>query len=305
MALTLESLAINPEQVSKEIEDMLRTEVDRRKLNGVLIGLSGGLDSTVAAKLSVRAIGAYRVKGLFIHERECNPKAIGYARRAANDSRISLEEQDMTEELKKLGVYNYILSYIPGVLRLKEGGIRLFHLIHNLQSKELPFLEYLKGTDNWIIKKGIERMFQKCAVRERRLANYAREHNLLYVDGGNKSESLLGIDTKDVVWDIAPLSGLYRTQIIQLGRHLELPEVIVNRPADTDMIPGTNDKYLGGFGLTSDKIDLVLYGFENQMSSRDIAGQLGLKEAKVDELREIVGLVEKRRHSERSYKLMP
>jgi NAD+ synthase len=96
--------------------------------------------------------------------------------------------------------------------------------------------------------------------------------------------SKFGIDNNA---DIMPLSNLYRTQILQLAKHLEIPEKILSKPPSPDIIPGVDDKYLYLIGLPSEKVDLVLFGLREGMSPEDISEQMNVTLPKVEYIKEL------------------
>lgn len=93
-----------------------------------------------------------------------------------------------------------------------------------------------------------------------------------------------------------PLKNVYRNHILQIGEYLNIPNEILNRRPNPDMIPGVTDKYLSYLNLNALQIDLILIGMEKKISAKKIASQIDIKEEKVQEIFEIVKLTEMQRN---------
>ena len=127
----------------------------------------------------------------------------------------------------------------------------------------------------------------------------AEEHNLLVVGSAHKSEDMLGLFVKfgvDDVADLMPLKNLYRSQILQLAAYLGVPEEILARTPNPDLIPGVEDKYMDMIGLSYDTLDPLLYGLEHGLADEEIASQLGLPLEQVRQIRSVVSLTEHMRN---------
>jgi NAD+ synthase len=115
-----------PDQLALKIEDFIRGSVKRFDKNGVIIGLSGGIDSSVVSFLSVRALGKDRVFGLIMPEKESSPENIRDAEEIADSLGIKYEKIDLTPFLEELGVYKLVP---PGISRSKlvlTKGLEIF-----------------------------------------------------------------------------------------------------------------------------------------------------------------------------------
>jgi len=120
---------------------------------------------------------------------------------------------------------------------------------------------------------------------------YADLHRLLVVGTAHKSEDLLGLYVKfgiDDSADLMPLKRLYRSHILQIARHVGVPETVLQRTPNPEMLPGVEDKYMDVLRIPSAAADLVLLGIEEGMQDGEIARETGVALAKVAEVREIV-----------------
>lgn len=275
------------EKKIQEIAASIRNKADALGRKGVVVGLSGGLDSSVVAALCVEGVGNRRVTGLTLPEREGNPDAARYAGEIAAHLGIGLKTKDITRALAGLGVYANVLSRVP-TRRLKAVAVRKY-----LAGKDgNAFLEFLKGGGDAVLRKGIANLYSKARIRTVFLFAYAEEHSLLFADSCNRSEYALGLFPKGDGADVTPLKDLYRTEVLELARCLKLPEGIISRPADTDMIPGFPDKYLDIFGIPSERMDIVLRGFQQGVPPGETARRAGVSEEQVREIGEVIRLTE-------------
>jgi NAD+ synthase len=129
--------------------------------------------------------------------------------------------------------------------------------------------------------------------RARLLAEYlvADPKNLLVVGSAHKSEDLVGLYVKfgvDDCADLMPLKNLYRTQTLMLAKYLKVPEAVLQRTPNPDLLPGVEDKYMDMLGIPAETVDLLLYGLEHNMQDDDISAQLGIPREKVGEVRTLI-----------------
>lgn len=298
MELKKEILNIDCEVVLEKIQNFIQLKTRELQRDGVILGLSGGVDSTVVATLCVRALGESKVLGLFLPEKEGNPQALKDGKFIAGWLGIKTKLVDITPSLETFGVYNFIYSKIP-TRTLKEKLTQIMY--RNLEKKygEDPFMYGLKGTSDKLISKGLAHFKIKHRMRMVAVYFYGESNNLLVVGAANKSEGSTGLFCKfgiDNNADIMPIANLYRTQIIQLARYLKVPERIINKPPSPDIIPGVEDKYIYITGLPSEKVDLILFGLEKGMEPEIISQEVGVPVPKVNYLKELIERSSHMRH---------
>ncbi len=290
MKLTPNSLKINPEKVSKKIEEFIRKKFKESKKEGIVIGISGGLDSTVVLKLCINAIGKEKVIGVILTEKQGNPDAERYALFVAKKLGIKTRTIDISGSLKNLGVYNFPLSYLPG-RKLKAFAVKKFINFYKSRHKKNPFFDSIAGKKNALVLKSRAGSYAKQRTRLVYLYYFADKNNLLAVGSAHRSEDLTGLFVKfgiDDNADLMPLKDLYRTQILEIARYLKIPEEIIRRTPNPDIIPGIDDKYKDLLGINYEVVDLILYGVEKGMKNEDIAKQLKINKGKVKKIREII-----------------
>jgi len=228
-----------PDQLALKIEDFIRGSVKRFDKSGVIIGLSGGIDSSVVSFLSVRALGKDRVFGLIMPEKESSPENIRDAEEIANSLEIKYEKIDLTPFLEELGVYKLVP---PGISRSKlvlTKGLEIFkkrrgvRMIHSLGILGV-------ATPDELSQRVTAIMLPKLRMRSLILYYHAALKNLLVVGTTNKTEYLLGHYDKygDGACDIEPIRGLYKTEVRRLAEYLGVPRKIIDKPPTHDLFAG-------------------------------------------------------------------
>jgi NAD+ synthase len=291
MAFSKSVLDIDPEKACMKIEEMIRTSVyDYYSRRGIVIGLSGGLDSAVSAALSVRALGADKVFGMLLPERDSNPISSEYGAMQAEQLGIEYRKVDISPFIEAFGVYEkrdaVVRKIFPGIPEpfkfrlvlpqnlLDEDRINAYSIEVLLQDgtvkkKRLPFRDYLELMAANDIKQRT-RMIQLYYEAERR--------HYIVCGTTNLSETIQGFFVKfgDGGVDIEPIANLYKKQVYDLGRHLGVIEEILMRTPSPDTYSyavSDEDFY---FCMPYDKLDYILYGVENNVPKEKVATALGL-----------------------------
>lgn len=243
MKLTPSILDLDWSEVETKIQRFIKDYVEKSGANGVVLGLSGGIDSCTAAALSARAIGGDKVLGLILPEKETyNIKDVEHAELVAEKFGFKKEIIDITSTLEAF--YDSIPTFDP--------------------------------SDN-VCKGNI-----KARTRMVYIYYYANRLNMLVCGSSDKSETMIGYFTKwgDVAADISPIMDLYKTQIRKLAQHIGVPKEIVAKPSSPALWPGQLAEE--ELGIKYEDLDLILYGLEHFMKTEEIAKQLGLRKELVD-----------------------
>lgn len=295
--LNEKSLEIAPQQWCSDIETFIRTKFIESKKKGILVTVSGGLDSSVAAALVTRAVGKGKVTALMLPERFGNPEANLYGKLIIKQLDIKSKKIYINPIIRGLKISDFLLTFLGG---------RAFwqNRIEKVQQKKGDevyngYLKMLRGERLETFQKYTSKINGRQRARLLYAYKYAEDNNLLLVGATHKTERSVGLFAKfgiDDCADIMPLKNIYRSQILQIGQHVGVPAEILNRTPNPDMVPGVTDKYVSYLELPAQQVDLILLGLENKMTPKEIAEQIKVREEKVLEVQEIVRLTEMQRN---------
>jgi NAD+ synthase len=238
-----EYLLIDSRRTAEVLESFLRGYVEASGASGVVLGLSGGTDSSVLAALAVRALGPERVVALVMPDSESSYQSLRDAEEVARLLGLRVLKVDITG-----GVEFVLRSFGDGYAtapRVAKGNVKA--------RLRMVLLYYL-----------------------------ANKYNMLVLGSSDKSEWLLGYFTKwgDGAADIYPLLNLYKTQVRLLGDYLGVPEHICWKPSTPDLWPG--QRATDELGADYDVIDPVLYHYvELGLGVGEISRRLGVEESLV------------------------
>jgi len=289
-----ELLSIDAKDKAGQIENHIRHITAENRVDGILMGLSGGLDSTVLVTLAVRALGKDKAHVYFLHDRNSEKDSMDKARFVAEGLGLKLN-----------------IGSIDAVMREKEKDAAFFKFISTLPSFVLPFMaslyyivvgetpymttlrkEELKKSKfrRWLyanIVNGLEEMFDgPCATRRVVLERIAKEKNLLIIGSGNLSEDLTGWFTVNGIDNMphSPIMGLLKTQVRQLAEYLKIPAEVQKRAPSADVLRGADDTL--ALGMSFDRMDIILYGIEHKISDDEIM-EYGLTKNQIAGIRRI------------------
>lgn len=290
-------LKIDCTKESRHIEEFIRKQVfEDFRSKGIVIGISGGIDSAVVAALSVRAIGEDKVIGLILPEKESNPISAQYAELLIDKLGIRKETVDITPMLENFGAYEkrgmivrnnfpdfnsawkFRLVMPQNLLEKDRFNISLLEVQApegNVKSKRLSKEDYLGMVAATDIKQ---------RVRMIMLYYFAEKHNYIVAGTTNLPETLQGFFVKygDGGVDIEPIAHLYKTQVFQLAEYLEIPREIIDRTPSPDTYSFVvSDKELY-FCLPYETLDLLLYAKLNNVPRIQINNTLGLSDEQID-----------------------
>ncbi len=284
---------IDAPAVAARIEEFIRRELDAHERDGAIIGISGGIDSSVVGTLLVRALGRERVLALVLPERDSNPQSRADALSEVERLGVAHREIDLTPVLEALGVYGLLhLDVLPG-RKVKEGIVAWQHRRHTGEGGETPFRGGLMGTrglgkDQRFVDRGLAYSRVKPRLRMLTLYYVAEQENRLVVGTTNHSEYMTGFFVKsgDGATDVEPILGLYKTQVRRLAEHLGVPGEIVRKAPSPDLLPGIVDE--AALGIDYETLDRILDGFERGLDPAHVAVTRAASDAQVRDVRELV-----------------
>jgi len=306
--ILVQGLNLNCRAELHRIASVLREQVaSRLKRRGIVVALSGGIDSSVTAAICVHALGADRVLGLCLPERESSTQSEELAVALAKSLGIELITTDVTGMLEAAGCYRLrneairelVPSYGEGyrcklVLSSIANGAR--YAVPSLivgspdgasQKVRLNAATYLKIVAATNFKQ-----------RVRKTMEYYHADRLQYAVAGtpNRLEYDQGFFVKngDGAADVKPIAHLYKSQVYELADFLELPDMIRQRHPTTDTFSMEQSQEEFYFGVPLPTLDLCLYAKNCGFSPRDAASLTGLS---ADTVTSIYDMIEAKRRA--------
>ena len=303
-------------RVVQSLQTFIREQVNNNfRKRGVVIGISGGIDSAVAVKLCCDAVGKENVLGVILPEKESNPQSQEFAKKYCEKLGIKYEIEDITSIIDSSEIYQtrekIVEKYFPDYNQLCKYRIVFSENFDN-DGLSIPYLEVIDGNEQiHKIKLSLNDYFTitaatniKHRIRMTRLYFHAEKNNFLVCGTTNKAEFQQGYFVKygDGGVDIEPLANLYKTQIYQLGKYLEIPHEIIDRTAapDTWSFDVSDEEFF--YSLPYEIVDLVLFAKEKSVTLNDICSILDLKEEKV---KRILSSIERKLQASKTSRIFP
>ncbi len=284
--------AAETEKITTRIKHVV-SRVFRRQ--GLVVALSGGIDSSVVGALCVCALGKERVFGLLMPEKDSSAETLRLSELIADHLGIERHHEDITPVLEAVGCYRWrddairqvIPEYtddskckivLPSVT--EDDRLRIFSVVVELPdgrqiTRRLTHRAYLHIVAASNFKQRTRKMFE-----------YFHADRLNYAVAGtpNRLEYDQGFFVKlgDGAADIKPIAHLYKTQVYQMAEFLGVPEEIRRRPPTTDTYSMPQSQQEFYFSLPYDKLDYCLYGLNHGIDAAEVGKAVGLTDRQVE-----------------------
>ncbi|WP_437683198.1 NAD(+) synthase [Sorangium sp. So ce131] len=289
-------LRIDAPAVAQEIEQAIRDQVfGKLRRRGAVVGISGGIDSSVVSTLCARALGKEKVLGIFMPERDTSDDALRLGKLLAEQLGIEAVIENIKPALTGLRCYerqdeairmvypDYNESWkfkitLPSILesdRLNVSQLTAQPPGEEPRVKRMPLNAYLQLVAATNFKQRIRKMMEYYHADRLNYA-VAGTPNLLEYDQG------FFVKQGDGAADFKPIAHLYKSQVYALAEYIGVPADIRKRAPTTDTfsLPQGQDEFY--FALPYDKMDLCLYAYNNKVPAAETASAVGITPEQVE-----------------------
>ena len=297
-------VALEVERICAKLREQVFEVLNRR---GAVVGLSGGIDSSVVGALCARALGLNRVQGLLMPERESAAETLELSRILAERFQIPTEVEEITAVLESLGCYarrdTAIRSIAPDYGPGCKAKIVLPGATENASYNIFSVvIQMTDGTEKRVRLTpqsylGIVAATNfKQRVRTMLTYYYADKLNFAVAGTPNRLEYDQGffVKTGDGAADVKPIAHLYKTQVYAMAEFLGVPERICSRPPTTDTYPLAQGQDEFFFALPYSKMDLTLWAKDHGVPCGDVAAVVGLTPGQVER---VYADIDRKRHT--------
>jgi NAD+ synthase len=303
--LHLENIELLCDEICQKLKRNVKKQLKRR---GGVVGISGGIDSSVVLALATRALGKENVIGILLPERDSSPDSLILAQQLAYKFGVNTIVENMTSALEGYGCYRRrdeaILRIFPefnfledkAKIEIKQNIGQNMPSVFSLtiitpdgveNSKLLPAKEYLQIVASTNFKQ---------RSRMSMLYYYAEKFHYAVLGTPNKHEVEQGFFVKygDGGADVMPIAKLYKTQVYQMAEYLGIPQDIIKRTPTTDTYSAEQTQEEFFYQMPFKEMDLVWYAWENRYKAEEVAKVLAKS---VEEVQNIYKNFERKRNT--------
>jgi NAD+ synthase len=291
-AIDADWLRLDAEAEVFRIAGTMRDQVLRQlRRRGIVLGLSGGIDSSVSAALAVAAVGSNKVLGLLMPERDSDPESRRLGLMLAESLGIETVVEDIAPILAAAGCYRrrdeFIRRLVPEFgsgwgckVVLSQGAYNITQLVvespaGERQTARMPLDIYLGVVAATNMKQRTRKQLEYFHADRLNCAVLGTPNRLEYDQG-------FFVKNGDGAADVKPIAHLYKTQVYRLADHLGLPEEIRSRPPTTDTWSLAQSQEEFYFSVPYPVMDLCLFGLENGKPAAEVADRTGLSVDQVE-----------------------
>lgn len=281
------------DRIVDQLRQQITTVISRQ---GAVVGISGGIDSSVSLALAARAVGSANVLGIMLPEKDSSGDSARFAEKLAVTFGVTTLTENITAALDGLGCYRrrdeavkrVIPEYDPALHKMKI-GIKSSGLFSNLPP--LFYVTILDSANQTITQRLPAKEFRqieaasnfKQRCRMSMLYYHAERLHYAVIGTPNKHEVEQGFFVKygDGGADIMPIAHLYKTQVYQLAEHLGIPREIIERVPTTDTYSAEQTQEEFFYQLPFAEMDLLWYAYEMNYPESEVAPVMGMTEEQV------------------------
>lgn len=295
LAFSAETLKIDGAAEIERIVAGLRAQLRGMRKRGLVLGLSGGIDSSVSVALAVRAVGAKNVFCLFMPENDSDPESLRLGRLVAETFSVAAVVEDIGPTLQAMGCYERRDGFIRELVPEYGSGWASKIVIANSLAGEGYNISSLVVQDPEgkrtklrmppAVYLGIVAATNMKQRTRKQIEYYHADRlNFAVLGTPNRLEYDQGFFVKngDGAADVKPIAHLYKSQVYALAADLGIPEEIRRRPPTTDTysLEQTQEEFY--FSLPYDRMDLCLYGLNNGLSAEQVGAAAKLTTVEVE-----------------------
>jgi NAD+ synthase len=291
-----EVLRIDAAAETRRLEAWIRETVGQKlRRRGVVLGISGGIDSSVVAALSARALGAERVLGVFMPELDSSDDSLKYGELLARSLGIATVLEDIGPILQACGCYRRrdeaIRTIVPEYAADWKCKLVLSDVTAGAKYAVSSLVVKSPGGEEKKVRLTAHAYSEIVAAsnfkqRTRKMLEYFHADRLQFAVAGtpNRLEYDQGFFVKngDGAADLKPIAHLYKTQVYQLAEYLEIPKEIRERPSTTDTfsLPQSQEEFY--FSIPLEYMDLCLFGKNHGIAAAEVAKAAGITAEQVE-----------------------
>ena len=294
--IKLKNIEVTIDGICNKLQTDIHQVLRRR---GGVIGISGGIDSSVTLALAVKALGAKNILGVMLPEKDSSGDSKKFALKLAAKFGVKVVEENISSALEGFACYKrrddavkrIIPDYNPVTDKMKIGipeeflnskmppvfYVTVIFADGSERSERLPMNEYLQivAASNF-----------KQRSRMSMLYYHAEALHYAVVGTPNKHEVQQGFFVKygDGGADVMPIGNLYKTQVYELALALGVPDEIINRTPTTDTYTAEQTQEEFFYQMPFESMDLLWYGWENKYSTNEVASEMDLDIEDVDRI---------------------
>jgi NAD+ synthase len=287
-------LELNLEAKAEELSAALKSAVlDKLKRRGLVVAVSGGIDSACVVALAVRALGPKRVHALLLPEKDSSPESTDYGRKLCEKLGVAYDVIDIAPILAAAGCYRAREEAVKSVfpeftsqcrwkIVLGSGALNVYYVVvktaagaeHRIRLTPKAYLQIVAATN-----------FKQ---RTRKMLEYYTADRLVFAVSGtpNRLEYDQGFFVKlgDAAADVKPIASLYKSQTYALARHLGVIEEILGREPTTDTYSLDQSQEDFYFSVHYSQLDLILWAKNHQVPANEVAPVMEMTVAQVEQV---------------------